>query len=95
MVLGFVKNRTHLEAVITRAFALWNCADPLWMAWPKQAGQLASDLDFSTIQAAMHPHGMVDVRACALDMDWSALCFVSRRARRHPGVPVASSALGS
>ena len=57
--------------------------DGLWIAWPKKASKLETDLDFDAVQ-----RGRARRRArrqqdrCAIDDDWQALRFVYRLADR-------------
>jgi hypothetical protein len=57
-------------------------ADGLWVAWPKKASQLETDLDFDAVQRIGLDAGLVDNKSCAIDDDWQALRFVVRRADR-------------
>ena len=53
-------------------------ADALWIAWPKKAAKLASDLDFETVQQIGLAHGLVDNKSCSIDAHWQALRVVYR-----------------
>jgi hypothetical protein len=57
-------------------------AGGLWIAWPKKASGVASDLSDNAIRAAVLPRGLVDNKVCALDETWSALRLVWRRQKR-------------
>jgi hypothetical protein len=57
-------------------------ADGLWVAWPKKASKLATDLDFGAVQSAGLAAGLVDNKSCSIDADWQALRFVYRLADR-------------
>jgi hypothetical protein len=57
-------------------------ADGLWIAWPKKASKLETDLDFDAVQQAGLGAGLVDNKSCAIDDDWQALRFVYRLADR-------------
>ena len=60
-------------------------AGGLWVAWPKKAAKLPTDLGFDTVQSVGLAAGLVDNKVCAIDATWSALRFVIRvadRARR-------------
>lgn len=46
----------------------------LWVAWPKKASGMPSDLDENDVRRI----GLVDVKACAVDATWSGLKFVRR-----------------
>jgi len=57
-------------------------ADGLWIAWPKKASGLETDLDFETVQQIGLDAGLVDNKSAAVDEDWQAVRFVYRRADR-------------
>ena len=56
--------------------------DGLWIAWPKKASKLETDLDFDTVQRIGLQAGLVDNKSAAVDDDWQAVRFVYRRADR-------------
>jgi hypothetical protein len=53
-------------------------AGGLWIAYPKKASKIATDLAFENVQAIGLEAGLVDNKSCAIDEDWSALRFVYR-----------------
>jgi hypothetical protein len=53
----------------------------LWIAWPKKASGVATDLDGNGVRDAGLALGLVDYKVAALDETWSGLCFARRRAR--------------
>ena len=56
----------------------------LWMAWPKRASGVATDITEDTIREVGLPTGMVDNKVCAIDDTWSGLRLVLRKELR-PG----------
>lgn len=54
----------------------------LWVAWPKRASGVTTDLDGNTIRAVGLSAGLVDNKVCAIDATWSGLRFVIRRRDR-------------
>jgi len=54
----------------------------LWVAWPKRAAKVATDLDESLVREHGLACGLVDVKVCAVDQTWSGLKFVYRLADR-------------
>jgi hypothetical protein len=54
----------------------------LWIAWPKKASKVPSDLSDEVIREVVLPTGLVDNKVCAIDETWSALRLVIRRASR-------------
>lgn len=53
-------------------------AEGLWVAWPKKASKLETDLDFEAVQRIGLDAGLVDNKSCAIDDDWQAVRFVYR-----------------
>lgn len=54
----------------------------LWVAYPKKASGVPSDLDFGVVQEAGLAAGLVDNKSCAIDTVWTAVRFVYRLADR-------------
>ena len=57
-------------------------ADGLWIAWPKKAAPIETDLSFEEVQEIGLANGLVDNKSCSVDEDWQALRFVYRLADR-------------
>lgn len=55
----------------------------LWMAWPKKAAKVDTDVTEDVVRAVGLREGMVDVKVCAIDTVWSGLKFVYRVADRR------------
>lgn len=53
-------------------------AGGLWVAWPKKASGIETDLSFEAVQRQGLDHGLVDNKSCSIDDDWQALRFVIR-----------------
>jgi hypothetical protein len=54
----------------------------LWVAWPKKAAKVQTDLSFETVQKVGLDAGLVDNKSCSVDETWQALRFVYRLADR-------------
>ena len=50
----------------------------LWIAWPKKASGVASDLSDNSVRHIGLEAGLVDVKVCAVNEVWSGLKFVYR-----------------
>jgi hypothetical protein len=50
----------------------------LWISWPKRTSALAHNVSESIVREAGLNTGLVDVKICAVDEDWSGLKFVWR-----------------
>jgi hypothetical protein len=51
----------------------------LWLAWPKQAARVPTDLNGNIVREAGLAAGWVDYKVCAIDGTWSGLAFKKRR----------------
>ena len=60
-------------------------ADGLWIAWPKKASKVGTDLDFDTVQKIGLDGGLVDNKSAAIDDEWQAVRFVRRVSDRPRG----------
>ena len=52
----------------------------LWIAWPKKASGIVTDLNENVIRDAGLAHGLVDYKVCAIDETFSGLKFARRKA---------------
>jgi hypothetical protein len=53
-------------------------AGGLWIAWPKKAAGVATDLTEDVVRVIGLESGLVDNKVCAVDETWSGLRFVIR-----------------
>jgi len=74
----FVRSRGELVRQFPRAKARIKLTGALWVSWPKQSSRLKGDLTGDHVRKIGLDHGLVDVKVCAVDEDWSALKFVYR-----------------
>ena len=51
----------------------------LWIAWPKQASGIATDLKENVVREFGLDAGWVDYKVCAIDETWSGLCFARKK----------------
>ncbi len=82
VVMFFTTRRVELDARLPALKATLGPADGLWIAWPKKAAKLETDLDFGAVQAAGLAAGLVDNKSCSIDESWQALRFVYRLSDR-------------
>ena len=86
VIVSFTDNARDLRR---RFAALAGALDPaggLWIAWPKRASGVATDLDENVVREVGLAAGLVDNKVCAIDETWSGLRFVIRLADRRPAV---------
>jgi hypothetical protein len=85
VVVFFTTERVELERRFDALRETLNDADGLWVAWPKKASKIETDLDFGAVQRTGLEAGLVDNKSCAIDGEWQALRFVRRREDRGRG----------
>ena len=66
--------QAHLLAVRDTA-----ARQTLWLAWPKKASGLKTELDGNIVRESGLRAGWVDFKVCALDATWSGLAFKRRK----------------
>ena len=82
VIVFFVTRRAELAR---RFAALKRALEPaggLWVAWPKRASGVATDLTEDVVREVALEHGLVDNKVCAIDETWSGLRLVHRRRDR-------------
>lgn len=84
VVVFFTTSRDELERRFESLKTTLAPADGLWIAWPKKASKLETDLDFEAVQSIGLAAGLVDNKSCAIDERWQAVRFVYRLVDR-PG----------
>jgi hypothetical protein len=82
VVVLFTTSRAELERRFSALRDTLAAADGLWIAWPKKAAKIETDLDFDTVQRIGLAAGLVDNKSAAIDARWQAVRFVYRRADR-------------
>jgi hypothetical protein len=82
VLVFFTTSRTELEGRFSALKETLAPADGLWVAWPKKASKLETDLDFPTVQEVGLGAGLVDNKSAAIDGDWQAVRFVYRKEDR-------------
>jgi hypothetical protein len=83
VIVLFVTSRAELRRQITATRRRMTPAAGLWVAWPKKASGVASDVTENVIREIALPTGLVDNKVCAIDATWSGLRLVVRLALRE------------
>jgi hypothetical protein len=78
----FTASRADLEAALARLRRLLAPAGMIWVSWPKKASKVPTDISEDVVREVAFPHGLVDVKVCAVDATWSGLKLVIRKALR-------------
>jgi hypothetical protein len=82
VIVAFVTARAELEAELPRLRAVMAPACGLWIAWPKRAARMPTDMTDGVVREVALPTGLVDNKVCAIDQTWTALRLVIRRENR-------------
>jgi hypothetical protein len=82
VVVFFTTSLAELERRFDTLRATLAPADGLWIAWPKKAAGLETDLSFEAVQEIGLATGLVGNKSCSIDERWQALRFVYRLADR-------------
>jgi hypothetical protein len=78
VVLLFVTRQRDLRTRFAKLAAALEPAGRLWVAWPKKASGVASDLDFDTVQRIGLDAGLVDNKSASITEAFQGLQFVYR-----------------
>ena len=78
VVVFFTASRSELERRFAALKKTLDPADGLWIAWPKKASKIETDLSFEDVQRIGLGAGLVDNKSAAIDDDWQAVRFVYR-----------------
>lgn len=82
VIVSFHTERDHLEDRVPNLIRILDVDGGLWVAWPKRASKVATDITGDTVRDVFLPLGLVDNKVCAIDDTWSALRVVWRRELR-------------
>ncbi len=78
----FVTERRSLERGLGTLHPRLQPAGMIWVAWPKRASKVPTDITEDVVRDVALPRGLVDVKVCAIDEVWSGLKLVIRSERR-------------
>lgn len=95
LVLCFVRSRSGLATRLPALDAAIRPDGAAWIAWPKRASGVATDVTEDVVRELALPRGLVDVKVCAVDETWSGLKLVLRKELRGQRVPAARGAAPS
>jgi hypothetical protein len=78
LVVCFVKSEKELISQFERLAVKLSPAGMLWIAWPKKASGVPTDVSDAVVRRIGLATGLVDNKVCAIDEIWSGLRFVTR-----------------
>lgn len=78
LTIWFPKNAKDLKQRIP-ALAESLGMGSLWIAWPKKASGVVTDLSDAVVRSTALQHNIVDYKVCAIDQTYSGLKFAQRK----------------
>ena len=82
LAMLFVTERRALERGLRTLQPKLQPAGMIWVAWPKKASKVPTDITEDIVREVALPRGLVDVKVCAIDEVWSGLKLVIRKQLR-------------
>ena len=77
-VVWFLRTQAELRLALARLSDTLG-AQVAWLAWPKKASGVRTDLDGNVVREAGLAVGLVDFKICSVDATWSGLAFKRRK----------------
>jgi hypothetical protein len=78
VIILFARSAIEMRATFRKLASKLGPAGALWVAWPKKASGVATDLTDEVVRVAGLGFGLVDNKICSIDATWSAQRFVVR-----------------
>jgi hypothetical protein len=85
VVVAFFRSRLALAGRLERLAAAIYPDGGLWIAWPKRASGVKTDITEDVVRELALQNGLVDNKVCAIDATWSGLRLVYRLRDRPQG----------
>ena len=81
VIVWFVKSSRELEGIGSVIERMPAGSGMLWVAWPKKASGIVTDLTEDVVRGAALRAGLVDTKVCAIDETWSGLRLSHRKVK--------------
>lgn len=78
----FVRTVSELDIELDNALQAIKPDGMIWISWYKKASKIKTDVTEDIIRSKALARGLVDVKVCAVDENWSGLKLVIRRENR-------------
>ena len=78
VIVAFYTARGELERDLPALRGRMEKAAGLWIAWPKRASKVETDLTENVVRELALANTLVDNKVCAIDETWSGLRLVIR-----------------
>ena len=85
VVVAFFESEATFKQQLPKLHAALEPNGGLWIAWPKRASGVATDMTEHVVRKHGLPRGLVDNKVCAIDATWSGLRLVVRLENRPHG----------
>jgi hypothetical protein len=82
VILLFMTRLSELQRRFRALIPRLNPSGGFWVAWPKKASGMPTDITEDRVREVALPAGLVDNKVCAIDETWSGLRCVIRRENR-------------
>lgn len=93
IVVLFVTERARLAHELPRAGDAVFPGGAIWVAWPKRASKVPTDITEDSVRELGLPMGLVDNKVCAISEVWSGLRLVWRKQLRGADAPPGAKSL--
>ncbi|HEY4963635.1 MAG TPA: DUF3052 family protein [Candidatus Saccharimonadales bacterium] len=77
-LMAFYKNSSSMISDMVIFITKLNHNGQIWLAWPKKASKVKTDLSDNVVRKIGLEAGLVDVKVVSVNQTWSALKFVFR-----------------
>lgn len=78
VIQAFVRMKSELEASFPDLKQVLGKPHALWVCWPGVLSGVATDLNTGIVRGIGEHNGLLEVKAGAIDDDWSGMKFVYR-----------------
>ena len=85
VVVAFFDSEAAFKKQLPKLHAVLEPSGGLWIAWPKRASGVATDMTEHAVRKQGLARGLVDNKVCAIDATWSGLRLVVRLENRPRG----------
>jgi len=78
VLLAFFDSEADFKTKLPKLEQLLEPHGGLWIAWPKRASGVPTDMTEDVVRKHALPRGLVDNKVCAIDATWTGLRLVIR-----------------
>jgi hypothetical protein len=82
VLVAFFDSEAVFRRLLPKLHAALEPDGGLWIAWPKRASGVKTDMTEDVVRKHGLPRGLVDNKVCAIDATWSGLRLVVRLENR-------------